>query len=176
MKQKRKESGWGCKILTNLKSFWISSLQNISILKCEGMRETFNAQLERWLEINIFFLFFTQMMQFGLKVNLMNFPKAVRPSKRVWSVLSSEWRICENSDRNLGKIAENCWKFLSLCHFTPLLDPPQTYISKVNNLWHFSPQWPSERGFQEGNTSIQRGGTHIHSEIPYCIFIRQQNI
>lgn len=25
MKQKRKESGWGCKILTNIRSFWIST-------------------------------------------------------------------------------------------------------------------------------------------------------
>lgn len=45
-KQERKESGWGCKILTNLRSFCISSLQNISTLKCEGTRETFNTQIK----------------------------------------------------------------------------------------------------------------------------------
>lgn len=37
MKQKRKESGWGCKILTNIRSFWISSLQNVSMLRYEGI-------------------------------------------------------------------------------------------------------------------------------------------
>lgn len=111
MKQKRKESGWGCKILTNLRSFWISSLQNISILKCEATRETFNIQLEE-VRCIFFFLFFTQIVQFGLKMNLVNSPKAVRHSKRAWSVLSS-FRM-KNLWEQRQKLGKKCRKLLEI--------------------------------------------------------------
>lgn len=82
-----------------------------------------------------FFLFFTWMMQFGLEVNLVNFPKAVRPAKRVPSVLPSfRMKNLWELQQRLGK---NCRKLLQ----SPALMQFQTSFRSSSNLHNLNEQF-----------------------------------